>query len=119
MGVAYKLTMEWNKITADEQVQEADTASYHQAVLIYKHSSRCGICSTALSRIERKFGGRDASKLKPYFVDVLGNRDVSQAIAQKYGVEHASPQALVISKGKCVLVQNHMEISYDDLMAAA
>jgi bacillithiol system protein YtxJ len=111
--------MDWNKLTSPEQVEKLDAESRVHAVLIYKHSTRCGICATALGRLERKYRGTDAEKLKPYYLDVLKHKELSEAIADKYGVEHESPQALVIVNGKCVLVQNHMQISYDDLMAAA
>ena len=111
--------MDWNNLTSTEQLEKIDAESHTHAVLIYKHSTRCGICSTAMGRIERKFAGEDARKLKPYYLDVLKYREVSNAVAEKYGIEHQSPQALVIWQGKCALAQNHMEISYEDLMAAA
>ena len=111
--------MNWNNLTTPEQLDLIDAESEKHAVLIYKHSTRCGICSTALGRLERKFSQTDADRLKPYYLDVLKFREVSNAVAERYGVTHESPQALVIFKGKCILVKNHLEISYEDLMAAA
>lgn len=111
--------MNWNHLTSVEEVNKLDEESQHHPLLIYKHSTRCSICTAAIARIERKFTESDAGKLKPFYIDVLKSRDVSNLIAEKYGVEHQSPQALVIHKGKCVMVLNHMEINYDDLIAAA
>ncbi|MCY7363575.1 MAG: thioredoxin family protein [Ignavibacteria bacterium] len=33
-----------------------------------------------------------------------------------YGVEHQSPQILVIKNGKCIYTASHSAIRYDDLM---
>ena len=111
--------MDWNQLTSVSQLDEIDRLSATQAVLIYKHSTRCHICTTALNRLERKWGEEDKARLAPYYLDLLQHRGVSNAIAERYGVEHQSPQVLVIRNGKCVFSQTHMQINYDDVMAAA
>src|SRR5688572_17383160 len=108
--------MDWNYLTDTGQLDTIDEESKRQAVFIYKHSTRCNICSTTLARLERKWDSGDAAKLKPYYLDLLKHREVSDAIAERYGVEHESPQALVIRNGKCVYSQTHMEISYEEMM---
>jgi bacillithiol system protein YtxJ len=111
--------MKWNNLTNTEQLEQIDRESEARAVLIYKHSTRCGISSTALGRIERRFREEDAEKLKPYFLDLLQYRELSQEVARRYNVGHESPQVLVIRNGKCIFTESHMGISYEALMSAA
>ena len=111
--------MNWNTLNSVSQLDQIDTESKEHPVLIYKHSTRCGICTAALSRLERKWQGSDNERLKPYYLDLLQHRNVSNEIASRYSVHHESPQVLVIRNGKCVYSQTHMQISYDELMSAA
>lgn len=80
--------------------------------MILKHSTRCSISAMALNRIERKWTGEE--KIKPYYLDLLAHRDISSAIEQRYGVEHESPQVLIIRNGQCVYTASHNGIAYED-----
>ena len=111
--------MDWKNLTSPDQLDEIDVLSRSQGVLIYKHSTRCHICTMALGRIERSWGEDDYTKMRPYFLDVLKNRETSEAVARRYGVEHQSPQVLVISNGACVHHQSHSSISYSEVMSFA
>lgn len=68
----------------------------------------------ALSRLERKW--QNDEKVKPYYLDLLAYRDVSNEIANRYDVEHESPQVLIIKGGKCVYTASHSGIIYQDLI---
>lgn len=111
--------MDWNNLTTTEQLDEIDELSKKQAVLIYKHSTRCGICSTALSRLERKWEASDNSRVRPFYLDILRYREISNEIASRYGVAHESPQVLLIRNGRCIFSQTHMDITYDAVISAA
>lgn len=93
-----------------------DEESKSGRVLILKHSTRCSISNTALNRLERSWQEENAAKLKPYFLDLLNHRDVSDAIAKKYNIEHQSPQILIIENGKCIFTQTHSEIRLDEIL---
>ena len=108
--------MNWNPLTELAQLDIIDTESQTNLVMILKHSTRCSISSAALSRLERKWQDSDNTKLKPYYLDLLAHRDISNAIAERYKIEHQSPQTLVIKDGKCVFSQTHMSISYEDML---
>lgn len=110
--------MDWNYLTSAEQLEEADSVSREMPVLIYKHSTRCHICSMALSRIERGWDAPDYDKVKPYFLDVLKHREVSDAVAQRYGIEHQSPQVLLIRNGKCIYSESHSAITYNTILSS-
>jgi bacillithiol system protein YtxJ len=84
----------------------ADTAG---TVVLYKHSTQCGICDGAIEEIEQFLKGHPAAA-DFYYLDLLAHRDVSNAITQRLGVKHESPQAIVLEKGKVAAVFNHRAI---------
>lgn len=109
--------MHWNELISAPQLETIDGESASSPVLILKHSSRCNISAAALARIERKWTDENSKTIKPYFLDLLKYPDISNAITQRYGIEHESPQALLIIKGNCVVAQSHLRINLADLLA--
>jgi bacillithiol system protein YtxJ len=74
-------------------------------VVLYKHSTQCGICDDAIEEMEKHSGSGDF-----YYLDLLAHRDVSNAIARRLGVKHESPQAIFLKDGKVAGVLNHRAI---------
>ena len=107
--------MKWEQLNAIEQLDQIDALSNTQAVLLFKHSTRCSISDAAISMFEREWTEEDSSKMKPYYLDLIAYRPVSNAIAERYHVEHESPQVLVIKNGKCVYNESHMNIRVNAL----
>ena len=56
------------------------------------------------------------SSREPYYLDLINYRDISNAIAEKYGIEHQSPQVLIVSGSKCIYDNSHFGISYDVIL---
>lgn len=110
--------MNWHPLTDLAQLDAIDAASAERPILLFKHSTRCNISSAALARLERVWTAADDAQHVPYFLDLLRHRDLSNAIASRYGVEHASPQVLVIRHGRCVYHESHFGISYPEVLAA-
>ncbi|MGR3810242.1 bacillithiol system redox-active protein YtxJ [Jiulongibacter sp. NS-SX5] len=110
--------MEWNLLNTEEQLQDIIKESETQPVLIFKHSTTCPISGTAKSRMERKWNADEVGNLKVYYLDLLQYRPISNAIANTFGVEHESPQVLLIKNGKSVYTESHFGISFDDLKEA-
>jgi len=106
--------MNWNKLTQLKQLDQIDSESATMTVLIFKHSTRCSISDVAISRIERNWNVD--FKVKPYYLDLLVHRDISSEIAERYHVEHQSPQVLVIAKGKSVFTASHSQINVTDIL---
>jgi bacillithiol system protein YtxJ len=109
--------MEWNKITNISQLEDINTTSESEKIMIFKHSTRCSISSSALNRLERNWNNEtDSVKIKPYYLDLIAHRDISNGIAKQWNIEHESPQVLVIENGKCTYHNSHMGIDYKELM---
>lgn len=110
--------MNWVRLHETAQLEEIDAASREGPVLIFKHSTRCNISAAALSRLERAWTAADDADKTTYFLDLLAHRNLSHTIAERYGVEHGSPQTLVIRDGRCVHVASHFGITYEDTVTA-
>lgn len=110
--------MNWIPLTEISQLDEIGTASNAQPVLLFKHSTSCGISRTALDRLQRAWTDADSRSHTVYYLDLLRFRAVSDAVAQRYGITHESPQALVIRNGQCVYDGSHFAITYAATLAA-
>jgi len=106
-------SVEWSELNDVSILKEIDEYSKEEPVLIFKHSTRCPISSMSLSRFERSFESEAA--FKPYFLDLITYREVSNTIAEKYGVAHESPQAILIHDGKAVYHNSHNGIDFEDI----
>ena len=104
--------MLWHKLTDLSQLQDIidlSKESHINAILLFKHSTRCSISSMALHRLETKW--KDDSKVPAYYLDLLDYRDISNEIEKLFSVDHASPQVLLIKNGTCIYHNSHNGIS--------
>ena len=107
--------MNWNQLTSLSQLDSIKEESAEYPVLIFKHSIRCSVSSMALDRLERAWDETELTDLKPYFLDLINHREISNAIADVFGVDHESPQILIISDGKSIYDNSHMGIAYHEI----
>jgi bacillithiol system protein YtxJ len=90
-----------------KSVDELDAvtgASQNGPVLLFKHSVTCPISA----RAQEQFVG--ISGVPRYALVVQYADKVSGAVAEKFGVEHASPQLLIIEKGEVSHTLTHSQI---------
>jgi bacillithiol system protein YtxJ len=108
--------MDWLSLTTEKQLEEIDKLSYTseiKGILLFKHSTRCSISSMALNRLERSLKVSDT--LPIYLLNLLDHRSVSQHIAERYHIEHQSPQVLLIKNGTCIYCASHSDINAIDI----
>ncbi|OYQ38384.1 thioredoxin family protein [Flavobacterium cyanobacteriorum] len=108
--------VEWNHLTNIKQLEHIIHESAEAPVLIFKHSTRCAISKMALRNFEKEYD-IEAGKAKPYFLDLLEHRDISNEIATIFHVTHQSPQLLVIKDGVVVYHTSHGDIDAGVLKA--
>lgn len=104
--------MNWKTLDHTDTLEEIKEISGTHPVMIFKHSSRCGVSSMALNRLERDWQEEEMSQMSAYFLDLVRHRNVSNAVAEVFGVQHQSPQVLIIKDGSCIYDNSHMGISY-------
>jgi bacillithiol system protein YtxJ len=95
--------------SADDLDRLIDT-SHNRPVVIFKHSSSCGISSGVFNVVD---GGVETDV---HLVVVQKNRDISNLIASRTGIRHESPQAIVLHKGSPVYHASHWDIEPSDIL---
>lgn len=98
-----------------EQLSEIKKAKGYN--VIFKHNTTCPISKGVRSQFEQ-----EADTLPEvdavYFLDLLAHRDISDAIAKDFEVEHQSPQLLLIKDGRCTYNQSLYDISAEETAEA-
>ncbi len=100
---------QWIPLTIENQLEELKNISKTQTVLIFKHSTRCGISNMVIKRFESLFM-EEFQFLKVYYLDLLQYRIISNDIVKMFEVVHESPQLLVIKNENCVYNASHNNI---------
>jgi len=97
-----------NKIDTLHKLEAAIEESRLRPVLLFKHSTSCGISSGVF---------RDVSRVDAdiNLVIVQTDRDISNEIARRTGIKHESPQAIVFKDGEPVYHASHYDITIEDL----
>lgn len=106
-------SIDWKSLESEEALQQAISESSEHPVVIFKHSTSCSISSMAKSRLESGWNSEEVNDARPYYLDLLSNRNISNLVAQTLGVVHESPQILILKDGKCVYNTSHMGISFE------
>jgi bacillithiol system protein YtxJ len=99
----------WKELNSLEGLNDIFEASKEKPQLIFKHSTRCGISRVVLRQFESQW--KYSSEGVMYFLDLIQYRQVSNEIAERTGVTHQSPQAIVIYKEKAIANASHQAIS--------
>ncbi len=104
--------LKWILLTDLQQISLIEGLSYTKSQVLFKHSTRCGVSSIALKRIEK-------ANIIPhadfYFLDLIRFRPISDKIATYFSVYHESPQILLIKNGECVYYESHLGIDMNEL----
>lgn len=108
--------MQWRELNSEGGLEELISRSKEQPQLIFKHSNRCSISSVAFQRLQK---ATRPDYIDFYLVDVIGHRDLSNKIAQRFGVNHESPQVLLIRNGECIFDESHFGIHMEDIIEQA
>jgi len=91
--------------------------SQSRPVLLFKHSHTCGTSIEALDELVGHLNDRiddrgpEGSALQYAMVTVQTHRAVSNAVAQRLGVRHETPQALLIRDGRVVWSASHFRVT--------
>ena len=93
--------------------------SESRPVLLFKHSHTCGVSMEALDELVAHLNDRPrgsashevASSPQYAMVTVQTHRAVSNAVAQKLGIRHETPQALLIREGRVVWSASHFRVT--------
>ena len=105
--------MSWINLETDSKIADLKQNSGYS--LIFKHSSRCSISLMAKRRMDMDLADLP-DQVKPYFLDLIAYRSISNLISETFQVHHESPQLLLIKDGECILDQSHGDISITEVL---
>lgn len=86
--------------------------SHNAPVLVFKHDPYCPISAAAHRQLEQL--GYDIPT-----IDVAHDKDVAQDVVARTGVEHASPQTILLRNGQAVWSASHYDITADAVTQAS
>lgn len=109
--------MNWNIIESENDVEKAFSASNEQVVVLFKHSTRCSVSLMAKRSLELDWD-LEGEKVKPYFLDLIKFREISNEIARILEVKHESPQLIGIKAREVFYHASHDVISVKSLKSA-
>jgi bacillithiol system protein YtxJ len=107
------ITMNWQEFKDENGLEAIKQKSIDKVQVIFKHSTRCSISTMAKSRLER---ADEPTNIDFNYLDLIAHRNISNKIANDFGVEHASPQVLIIKNGECIYDESHNAISMDEIL---
>ena len=88
-----------NKETLDKLITDSQTTP----IVIFKHSTSCGISSAAYREMEKL-------EAPVNLLEVQSARDVSREVADRTGIRHETPQVIVLKDGKAVWDASHFDV---------
>jgi bacillithiol system protein YtxJ len=105
-------TFPWITLDNTQQIGQIIEKSKENPQVIFKHSTRCNISSVAKNRFEKS---EPIVGVEYHLLDLIANRQVSAAIADKTGVYHESPQIILLVNGVCIFDESHFAIEAEEI----
>ncbi len=109
-----KSYLNWIPLNTLDQLETIEKESNTETVLIFKHSTRCGISSMVIKQFENLFS-EEHQHLKVYYLDLLSYRNISDEVGYKFQIMHQSPQLIVVRNGISVHNASHYDITQTNL----
>ena len=106
--------MNWKNLTSEDQIDTIIKESSNAPVVIFKHSTSCPISASAKERLESV---EQPQGIDFYYLDLFTYRKVSNEVANRFAVEHESPQVLLIKNGSCIYNASHRAVNMEDIVA--
>jgi bacillithiol system protein YtxJ len=97
---------EFEQVTNAAALDNLFKRSHEGPVLLFKHSNTCPISARAYREMQ---GVSNPVSL----VVVQKSRDISRAVEERTGVQHETPQALILRDGRVVWSATHFDVTAD------
>ncbi len=97
--------MNWIELHTTEELNALIAESNTKPVVIFKNSTTCFISKMALRNFEAEFA--NVSRVNCYMIDVKKDRSLSMEVAERFKVQHESPQLLILYKESIVYHTSH------------
>jgi len=113
------MAMPWSKsaqsVPEIDSIEDCASLMQEELVVLFKHSPTCPVSWMAHREVLQY------QSLQPdvpvYLVSVRRRREVSRHIAEQTGIQHESPQIIVLRRGAVVASASHDEITSEAISA--
>ncbi len=99
------------EMTRLEELQEVLERSHQRPQMIFKHSLTCPISTAADKALKSYLEEEPSEAIDYWWIAVQRSRPISQEVERVLGIQHESPQALLVSGGKAVWNESHFNIT--------
>jgi bacillithiol system protein YtxJ len=96
------------EISSSEELEDIFEKSFEKPVVLFKHSITCPISSGVYYEVSSVDADIN-------LIIVQKARNISNQIAEKTGIRHESPQAIVIKNGKPIYHASHYSVTAEDI----
>jgi bacillithiol system protein YtxJ len=103
--------MELTRITSEEQLAALLDPGADAPAFILKHSTACPISASAKARFEQYAAANEAAMPPCCILLVIEDRPLSNRVAESLGVQHQSPQLILVKGGEAVWSASHNGIA--------
>lgn len=106
-----------NEITSTDELSEALKATAEKPAFLFKHSTACPISAGAYRRVSEYVDqrGEAGDGAEFHLIKVIESRPVSTAVTEKLGIQHQSPQLILVEAGKAVWTTSHYNINAENI----
>lgn len=112
------MNLRMKSLTPLQDVDSLDAAiaeSRERPVLLFKHSRHCGTSFEALDELQAHIESTAAGSAAYKMITVQTHRPVSDAVSQRLGIRHETPQAILLRHGKVIWNASHFRITASQL----
>jgi len=96
------------KLDSPEKLENLFRESHEKPVVLFKHSTTCPISAGVYEEVSRVSADIN-------LVVIQSARHISSAIAEKTGIRHESPQAIILKDGEPIYHASHFDVTAGDI----
>lgn len=97
------------KLDSPEKLENLFQESHEKPVVLFKHSTTCPISAGVYEEVSRVSADIN-------LVVIQSARHISSAIAEKTGIRHESPQAIILKNGEPIYHASHFDVTAKDIL---
>lgn len=96
-----------------DMLEAAIAESADRPVLLFKHSRTCGISCEALDELHAHVAEHAGTNARVSYkvITVQSHRGLSESAAERLGIRHETPQAILVKDGRVVWNASHFRIT--------
>ena len=102
-------------LDSEETLERARQRSHDGPVILYKHSSTCGVSLFARREVRTL---QSAAGVPVFQLVVQRSRAISNQIAERFGIRHESPQVVVLHRDRPIFTASHGRIRASTMQTA-